>query len=136
MLHNGAGHVGNACLTVFAPRQVYASYSARYEGRIVQRMIQNDGGKGVYQELAAPMLGIWGSLLQVSHLIWAPKVLSPIIAKLKLAALLCANSHGSKGFTVLSVPAESPCRPIRCGACLAAHLLTEATFQGKLYLML
>lgn len=45
--------------------QVYASYAARYEGRIVQRMIQNDGGKGDYDEQTPPMLGIWDTLLQV-----------------------------------------------------------------------
>jgi ABC-type nitrate/sulfonate/bicarbonate transport system substrate-binding protein len=35
----------------------YASYAARYEGRIVQQMIKNDGGQGDYQELVLPMLG-------------------------------------------------------------------------------
>lgn len=29
--------------------QKYASYGARYEGRIVQQMIKNDGGTGNYQ---------------------------------------------------------------------------------------
>ena len=43
----------------------YASYGARYEGRIVQRMIQNDGGAGDYQEVALPMLGIWETILKV-----------------------------------------------------------------------
>jgi len=42
----------------------YASYGARYEGRIVQTMIKHDGGKGDYQELALPMLGIWNSLVK------------------------------------------------------------------------
>lgn len=41
----------------------YASYAARYEGRIVQRMIMNDGGTGDYQELALPMLGLWNTVL-------------------------------------------------------------------------
>ena len=53
--------------SLLARRQVYASYGARYEGRIVQRMIQNDGGKGLYEELTPPMLGIWETLLNVSH---------------------------------------------------------------------
>ena len=35
----------------------------RYEGRIVQRLIQADGGKGDYKEVAPPMLGIWNTLL-------------------------------------------------------------------------
>ena len=37
--------------------KVYASYAARFEGRIVQRMIQNDGGKGEFEERTPPMLG-------------------------------------------------------------------------------
>lgn len=43
----------------------YASYAARYEGRIVQQMIRNDGGTGQYQELVLPMLGLWNTLLKV-----------------------------------------------------------------------
>ncbi|EFN57875.1 hypothetical protein CHLNCDRAFT_57002 [Chlorella variabilis] len=42
----------------------YASYAARYEGRIVQSLIKNDGGSGEYQELVLPMLGLWNTLLQ------------------------------------------------------------------------
>jgi len=45
--------------------RTYASYGARYEGRIVQRMIQNDGGTGDYKESALPMLGIWETILKV-----------------------------------------------------------------------
>mmetsp|Transcript_122090 Transcript_122090/g.352908 ORF Transcript_122090/g.352908 Transcript_122090/m.352908 type:complete len:356 (-) Transcript_122090:163-1230(-) len=41
----------------------YASYAARFEGRIVQRMIQADGGAGEYTEDTPPMLGIWNSLV-------------------------------------------------------------------------
>lgn len=42
----------------------YASYAARFEGRIVQRMIQTDGGTGDYIEDTPPMLGIWNTLLE------------------------------------------------------------------------
>jgi len=42
----------------------YASYAARFEGRIVQRMIQHAGGKGEYVEDTPPMLGIWKSVLE------------------------------------------------------------------------
>lgn len=42
----------------------YASYGARYEGRIVQQMIKSDGGSGDYQELALPMLGLWETVLK------------------------------------------------------------------------
>jgi hypothetical protein len=45
--------------------KVYASYGARYEGRIVQQMIINDGGKGDFVEANPPMLGIWNTLLEV-----------------------------------------------------------------------
>ncbi|KAL3142310.1 hypothetical protein ABBQ38_002651 [Trebouxia sp. C0009 RCD-2024] len=41
----------------------YASYGARYEGRIVQQMIMNDGGTGNYTEVIPPMLGIWDTVL-------------------------------------------------------------------------
>lgn len=37
----------------------------RYEGRIVQQMIINDGGQGKFQESTPPMLGIWDTLLNV-----------------------------------------------------------------------
>ncbi|GMH43533.1 hypothetical protein BSKO_11455 [Bryopsis sp. KO-2023] len=42
----------------------YASYGARYEGRIIQEMIKNDGGSGDYKESTPPMLGIWNTLLK------------------------------------------------------------------------
>ena len=42
----------------------YASYAARFEGRIVQRMIQHAGGAGDYIEDTPPMLGIWNSLVE------------------------------------------------------------------------
>ena len=42
----------------------YASYAARFEGRIVQRMIQHAGGVGDYVEDTPPMLGIWNTLLE------------------------------------------------------------------------
>uniref|UniRef100_A0A7S0T107 Thiamine pyrimidine synthase n=1 Tax=Mantoniella antarctica TaxID=81844 RepID=A0A7S0T107_9CHLO len=42
----------------------YASYAARFEGRIVQKMIQHDGGTGDYEEDTSPMLGIWNTLLE------------------------------------------------------------------------
>ena len=42
----------------------YASYGARYEGRIVQQMIKNDGGDGEYiEDTSMGMLGIWKTLL-------------------------------------------------------------------------
>lgn len=43
--------------------KTYASYGARYEGRIVQQMIRNDGGEGNYTEVTPPMLGIWETVL-------------------------------------------------------------------------
>ena len=50
-----------------APRKLdgktYASYAARFEGRIVQKMIQADGGAGDFKESTPPMLGIWNTLL-------------------------------------------------------------------------
>ncbi|GAX77568.1 hypothetical protein CEUSTIGMA_g5012.t1 [Chlamydomonas eustigma] len=44
--------------------KLYASYGARYEGRIVQQMIIDDGGKGDFVESTPPMLGIWNTLLE------------------------------------------------------------------------
>ena len=43
--------------------RVYASYAARFEGRIVQRMIINDGGSGAFVEETPPMLGIFDTIL-------------------------------------------------------------------------
>jgi ABC-type nitrate/sulfonate/bicarbonate transport system substrate-binding protein len=41
----------------------YASYAARYEGRLVQSLIRADGGSGSFIELTPPMLDIWPMLL-------------------------------------------------------------------------
>lgn len=41
----------------------YASYGARFEGRIVRALIEADGGTGEYHEVVLPMLGIWETLL-------------------------------------------------------------------------
>ena len=43
--------------------RTYASYGARYEGRIVQELIKRSGGSGEYTETVLPMLGIWDTLL-------------------------------------------------------------------------
>ena len=54
--------------SISRPRELdgkrYASYAARYEGRIVQRLIQADGGKGKFEEAVAPMLGLWNTVLK------------------------------------------------------------------------
>ncbi|XP_024533513.1 uncharacterized protein LOC112347219 [Selaginella moellendorffii] len=44
--------------------KVYASYAARFEGRIVQKLIQADGGAGNFEEATPDKLGIWNTLLQ------------------------------------------------------------------------
>ncbi|GLI71364.1 hypothetical protein VaNZ11_016553 [Volvox africanus] len=44
--------------------KTYASYGARFEGRIVQQLIRNDGGAGDFNESTPPMLSIWDSLLK------------------------------------------------------------------------
>ncbi|ACL24836.1 ABC transporter substrate-binding protein [Chloroflexus aggregans] len=41
----------------------YASYNARFERAIVAQMIRNDGGKGEFDEIFPPKLGIWETLL-------------------------------------------------------------------------
>lgn len=43
--------------------KVYASYAARFEGRIVQQMIVADGGRGDFEESTPPMLGIFDTIL-------------------------------------------------------------------------
>lgn len=42
----------------------YASYKARYEDKIVQKMIQNAGGKGVLDISYPAKLGIWNTIIQ------------------------------------------------------------------------
>ncbi len=42
----------------------YASYGARYEDKIVQQMIKNDGGKGELKLDYPDKLGIWNTLLE------------------------------------------------------------------------
>ena len=41
----------------------YASYQARYEDKIVQQLVRNDGGAGDLQVSYPPKLGIWETLL-------------------------------------------------------------------------
>lgn len=44
-------------------RKVYASYKARYEDRIVEEMIKNDGGAGDLKYIYPNKLGIWNTLI-------------------------------------------------------------------------
>lgn len=43
---------------------------ARFEGRIVQQLIRNDGGTGDFKEVTPRMLGIWDTILKVGFSIW------------------------------------------------------------------
>lgn len=43
--------------------KTYASYKARFEDRIVQQLIKNDGGKGDIHLIYPERLGIWNTLL-------------------------------------------------------------------------
>lgn len=45
--------------------QLYASYGARFEGRIVQQLIRSDGGTGLFHEKQLPMRSTWDSLVAV-----------------------------------------------------------------------
>ena len=45
----------------------YASYSARFEGRIVQSMIRHAGGTGEYHELSPEKLGVFDTLMDGSY---------------------------------------------------------------------
>ena len=54
--------------------------ASRYEGRIVQQMIRNDGGKGDYTEVTPPMLGIWETVLAVGSCpLLICCILSPVV---------------------------------------------------------
>lgn len=61
------GRTARADSGIERPKQLdgkrYASYGARYEGRIVQKMIRNDGGTGEFvEDTSAGMLGAWEAL--------------------------------------------------------------------------
>lgn len=43
--------------------RTYASYGARFEGRIVQKLIQADGGRGQFVESTPEKLGIWHTVV-------------------------------------------------------------------------
>lgn len=45
----------------------YASYKARYEDKIVEQMVRNDGGQGNLHIGYPPKLGIWETLLNESY---------------------------------------------------------------------
>ena len=53
---------------IFRPRHLdgrsYASYKARYEDKIVKKMIINDGGKGNLKIFYPKRLGIWNTLIE------------------------------------------------------------------------
>ena len=42
----------------------YASYAARFEGRIVREIIRHAGGKGDFREVTPPMLGVFETLVK------------------------------------------------------------------------
>lgn len=51
--------------------KIYASYKARYEDKIVQQMVINDGGRGVLNIIYPEKLGIWNTLLSgEAHATW------------------------------------------------------------------
>eukprot|EP01025_Chloroclados_australasicus_P050659 TRINITY_DN5851_c0_g1_i1.p1 TRINITY_DN5851_c0_g1~~TRINITY_DN5851_c0_g1_i1.p1 ORF type:complete len:346 (-),score=53.96 TRINITY_DN5851_c0_g1_i1:436-1473(-) len=64
--------------------KTYASYGARYEGRLVQQMIKNDGGTGEYTEKTMPFLQVWDSVLKgESDSTWVFKTCENIEAETK-----------------------------------------------------
>lgn len=57
----------NQCLSVavsYLQLGAAAAAAARYEGRIVQSLIRSDGGRGDYDEITPPVLGIWNTLVE------------------------------------------------------------------------
>ena len=54
-------------LRVHSPKNLdqrsYASYNAKYEDKIVQKMIQNDGGRGDIKLVYPKKLGIWNTIV-------------------------------------------------------------------------
>lgn len=51
--------------------KIYASYKARYEDKIVQQMVINDGGSGALNIIYPDKLGIWNTLLTgQAHATW------------------------------------------------------------------
>ncbi|XP_024545265.1 uncharacterized protein LOC112351502 [Selaginella moellendorffii] len=64
--------------------KVYASYAARFEGRIVQKLIQADGGAGNFEEATPDKLGIWNTLLQnKADATWIFRAWEGVLAKRK-----------------------------------------------------
>ncbi len=48
--------------------QLYVSYGARFEGRIVQQLIRSDGGIGLFRDSRLSMHDTWDTLLAVRSL--------------------------------------------------------------------
>lgn len=44
--------------------KIYASYKARYEDKIVEELVKNDGGEGKFQIAYPEKLGIWNTLIE------------------------------------------------------------------------
>ena len=47
--------------------KTYASYKARYEDRIVQELVKNDGGQGTFDVVYPEKLGIWDTILNNAY---------------------------------------------------------------------
>jgi ABC-type nitrate/sulfonate/bicarbonate transport system substrate-binding protein len=80
----------------------YASYSARYEGRIVQALIRADGGAGEYAELTPPMLECWPMVLDGrADATWAfiPELVEAQRAGVELAEFRLADYGVAYGYS-------------------------------------
>lgn len=70
--------------------KIYASYQARYEDKIVQELVKNDGGTGDFEISYPAKLGIWNTLLsKQANATWIFNNWEGIEAKNKNIALEC-----------------------------------------------
>ena len=90
--------------------------ACRYEGRIVQQMIVNDGGKGEFEESTPPMLGIWETLLAVGLSPIPSQCLSQVSASFQQSAamhehtlLLIDHHHTDHHTPILVCTVLLPC---------------------------
>lgn len=113
--------------------RTYASYGARFEGRIVQNLIQSDGGKGQFVEMTPEKLGIWDTLIErKADATWVFKGWECVEARLRHIELneFCLSDFGIPyGYSPVAA-----CRPdtLICKPQMVKNFL-ECTGKGFAY---
>jgi ABC-type nitrate/sulfonate/bicarbonate transport system substrate-binding protein len=113
--------------------KTYASYKARYEDKIVQQMIVNNGGSGKLNIIYPDKLGIWNTLLTgQAHATWIFDHWEGVEASLQGILLHCFRMQ-DYGIPYGYSPVLFTTREILDAKQPALRAFSAATRQGYLY---